>query len=178
MSHARQAGRSLVWPLIIAVVVIAGLAVGAYFIFGGSKAAAEPAGPTNLRVTVGGTELAPTMTVTWDPIKDATGPVKYVANYATARLNESVVGKPFKSPCLQLSKSTTATTVVLPAPFNMGVFYVAVVAQVDGQTSAQSAPVLVYGPFSKHVGQTYKPSHPAKGSIPATLWCQTQGLTI
>jgi hypothetical protein len=166
-----------VWPLIIAVVVVAGLAVGAYFIFGGSKAAAVPTGPTNLRVTVGGTELAPAMTVTWDAPKDAKGNVKYVANYATALLSDSIVGKPFKSPCLQLTKSTTATTAVLPAPFNNGVFYVAVVAQVDGQTSAQSAPVLVYGPFNKHVGKTYTPTHPAKGSIPANLWCRSQGLT-
>jgi uncharacterized protein (UPF0333 family) len=177
MSHARQAGRSLVWPLVIGVVVIAALAVGAFLIFGSSKSDAGPAAPTNLKVTVSGTVLAPTMTLTWDAPKDATGTVKYVANYATARLSLKPTGKPFQSPCLQLTKSTPQTTVILPAPFNVGVFYVQVVAQVNGKSSAPSAPVLAYGPFSKQLGKTYTPTHTAEGAIPATQWCHTQSLS-
>ena len=177
MSHARQAGRSLVWPLVIGVVVIAALAVGAFLIFGNSKADASQTAPTNLKVTVSGTALTPTMTLTWDAPKDATGTVKYVANYATARLTLKPTGRPFQSPCLQLSKSTTETTAILPAPFNVGVFYVQVVAQINGKSGAPSAPVLAYGPFSKQIGKTYTPTHTPEGSIPATQWCHVQGLT-
>jgi hypothetical protein len=173
MTHVRQAGRSLVWPLVIGVVVIVALAVGAFLIFGTSKSNATPTGPTNVKVTVSGTQLTPTMTVTWDAPKDANGTVKY----ATARLSTSAGARPFQSPCLQLTKSTPETTVILPAPFDVGVFYVDIVAQINGKTSDRSAPVLVYGPFSKKIGKTYTPTHTAEGSIPATLWCHTQGLS-
>jgi hypothetical protein len=164
---------------VIGVVVIVALAVGAFFVFGNSssKTKAAPTGPTNVKVTVSGTQLTPTMTVTWDAPKDANGTVKYVANYATARLSTSAGARPFQSPCLQLTKSTPETTVILPAPFDVGVFYVDIVAQINGKTSDRSAPVLVYGPFSKKIGKTYTPTHTAEGSIPATLWCHTQGLS-
>jgi uncharacterized protein (UPF0333 family) len=177
MTHVRQAGRSLAWPLVIGVVVIVALAVGAFFIFGNSKSNATPTRPTNVKVTVSGSQLTPTMTVTWDAPKDANGTVKYVANYATARLSTSAGARPFQSPCLQLTKSTPQTTVILPAPFDLGVFYVDIVAQINGKTSAPSAPVLVYGPFSKKIGKTFTPTHTAEGAIPATLWCHTQGLS-
>ncbi len=179
MSDAKQARRSLVWPFLIGLLVVVALAAGIGFAVLHTVKKALPAEPGNVKATVTGTALAPTVTVSWTPPSNAkSDTVTYRVDYATARVAQTPnAAAPFQSPCLQVSKTTSSTSMELAAPFDYGVLYAQVIAQVKGKADAPSSTVLVLGPFSKKTGQTFPANHTAKGAIPANEWCRAQRLT-
>jgi len=193
MAQPQQKRGVLGWPLFIGVVVVIIAAVVIALVATKSSPSASPSTspsaspsstlppapePLNPVATVTGTRTAPTITLKWDaPQMPSVPATHYLVNVATARLSTNVTSKPYQSPCLQLTKTTAASSVVLPAPFNVGVYYVDVTAHASNKSATRGAPILMYGPFGAKLGHSYTPTHVAAGAIPAFEWCSTQGLS-